>query len=189
MGTPHIGIKIAVLFVCTLKIFGRKYQLTERIFISKCFRPVSSFCLILLPLICVLLVALPNKAITQEIKEVEEVQPEIAPVEIIELPKPEPLKDCYWAVEQVFPQHLWSQAKLVVKLESGNRPFIISKPNRNGTTDVGCFQLNRGLEFYGDSALDPLYNTQVAYRMYSNRGWRPWYAVCPIDKSNPYGMC
>lgn len=69
--------------------------------------------------------------------------------------------------------------------ESGCNPNAVGRTN-----DHGLFQINKGLAIHGKKIYDPEFNVRLAYEgYYKKRGWNPWYAVCPINKSNPYKMC
>lgn len=76
---------------------------------------------------------------------------------------------CVIAMKQVFPQHLWKIGYAIMKAESGARPNAIGGPNRNGTYDYGCWQINNT-----EKALDPLAGTKVALYKYNHSGWYPW---------------
>jgi len=90
-------------------------------------------------------------------------------------------------IQAYFPPAQWRSAALVSMCESGFRN-VVSKPNTDGTLDLGLFQLNDGgtlqglLTRDGQSpsntalALDPGWNVRAAGRLWSERGWQPW--VC-----------
>jgi hypothetical protein len=122
--------------------------------------------------------------------------PEAPKVEQIkEIPKPAIVVQasanaCDNAVKQVWPQNLWYGAGIVLDHENNKRdPRAIGGPNPNGSFDYGCFQINKGLQDYGEVIFDPVFNAQKAYAKYQSRGFKPWYAVCPLNGSDPYGLC
>ena len=119
-------------------------------------------------------------------------QPKEAPKPVLVVKKPVTLgtTSCDEAVKQVWPQNLWYGAGIVLDHENHKRdPRAIGGPNPNGTFDYGCFQINKGLQNYGEIIFDPVFNAKIAYGKYQARGFRPWYAVCPINGSDPYGLC
>lgn len=78
--------------------------------------------------------------------------------------------DCYIAATKYFPQSEWANVRAVITEESGGNKFAISP-----TDDHGCFQIHKGLAFYGEQIYDPEYNAYVAFNMWKRRGWNPWY--------------
>jgi len=76
---------------------------------------------------------------------------------------------CVIAMKQVFPQNLWKIGYAIMKAESGARPNAIGGPNRNGTYDYGCWQINNT-----PRALDPLAGAKIALYKYNHSGWYPW---------------
>jgi len=79
-----------------------------------------------------------------------------------------------------FPAEERVNALKVVMCESSfNRKA--TNVNRNGTKDIGLFQLNSGgtLQRLGGDvkdALNPEWNVSAAYVLFQDRGWQPW--VC-----------
>lgn len=76
---------------------------------------------------------------------------------------------CVDAMKKVFPEHLWSVGAAIMRAESGARPNAIGGPNRNGTYDYGCWQINDTKR-----ALDPDTGTKIAWYKYQHSGWQPW---------------
>lgn len=76
---------------------------------------------------------------------------------------------CVIAMKQVFPQNLWRIGYAIMRAESGARPDAIGGPNRNGTYDYGCWQINNT-----PRALDPVTGAKIAMYKYSRSGWYPW---------------
>ena len=76
---------------------------------------------------------------------------------------------CVVAMKQVFPQNLWRIGYAIMKAESGARPNAIGGPNRNGTYDYGCWQINNT-----EAALNPLTGAKIAMYKYNHSGWYPW---------------
>jgi hypothetical protein len=76
---------------------------------------------------------------------------------------------CVDAMKKVFPEHLWSVGAAIMRAESGQRPNAIGGPNRNGTYDYGCWQINNT-----EKALDPDEGTKIAWYKYQHSGWNPW---------------
>jgi len=76
-------------------------------------------------------------------------------------------------------------AAAVSQAESGGNPAVISKPNTNGTVDIGLWQINSshigqtiGGIYIPDQSflLDPNNNARVAYAM--SKGFTDWHAWC-----------
>lgn len=86
---------------------------------------------------------------------------------------------CITAMKNVFPESLWTGAEKVLSHENGSlNPNAIGGPNKNGTYDYGCFQINGEKE-----ALDPVVSATRAYDKYKGgrvgaNNWSAWYAVC-----------
>lgn len=87
-------------------------------------------------------------------------------------------KDCYQAIEQVWPQSLHAWAKKIVWRESNNTP---SAQNRSSSA-AGCFQMTKvhagrfqklGYSWANDR-YDAYANTRVALDLYREAGIRPW---------------
>ena len=84
------------------------------------------------------------------------------------------------AIRNAFPPEVQGRAIAIARCESTLNPRAIHR-NRNGTTDLGLFQLNTGgtLQSLGltwDEAFDPDLNAAAAYRLYKRHGWGRW--VC-----------
>ena len=64
----------------------------------------------------------------------------------------------------------------VATAESGLRTDAVSPPNSNGTVDRGLWQINSVHGKDPARLMDPAYNTQVAFELWSSAGnsWRPW---------------
>ena len=136
--------------------------------------------------------SITQTAVTPEAPKIEQKTQEAKPVLVVQKVKPVTLSNtsCDDAVRQVWPQNLWYGAGIVLDHENHKRdPRAIGGPNPNGTFDYGCFQINKGLQDYGEVIFDPVFNAQKAYAKYKARGFRPWYAVCPLNGSDPYGLC
>lgn len=72
------------------------------------------------------------------------------------------------------------RALRIANCESGYNPAALNH-NRNGTHDRGIFQLNdggtaQGLGLSVNETFDYRKNIEAAYRLFRQRGWRPW--VC-----------
>lgn len=90
---------------------------------------------------------------------------------------------CRQAIEQVWPKALWTNAFITLDhengLETANR---LSAKNYNGTYDMGCMQINT-VHYLTDGwtqlnqIYNPVFNAQIAYVIYQQRGWRAWYSV------------
>ena len=77
---------------------------------------------------------------------------------------------CVEAMKQHFPESDWKIAYAIMKSESGARPDAVGGPNKNGTYDYGCFQINNE-----PSALDPYVNARRAFEKRSSKlGWGHW---------------
>jgi len=90
----------------------------------------------------------------------------VAPASNVQLPDS---NACVVAMKQVFPENLWKIGYAIMKAESGARPNAIGGPNRNGTYDYGCWQINNT-----ERALDPLAGAKIALYKYNRSGWSPW---------------
>lgn len=89
-------------------------------------------------------------------------------------------------IHTYFPPQEWANATAVSNCESGLNPTRVSVPNSNGTRDWGAFQLNDGGTLQNlliesglspldlSQALNPVWNTQSAYLLWTQRGWQPW---------------
>lgn len=87
-------------------------------------------------------------------------------------------RDCYSAMEQVFPRHAWAWARGIINRESRNQPGA-ANPSSSAR---GCWQLLSSL--HGDKYAaagchvsqwaDPLCNTRAAYVLYQRAGTSPW---------------
>lgn len=90
-------------------------------------------------------------------------------------------------VSQHFPAGQIDSALLVISKESGG------DPNAKSPGNYGLFQINwvHSAKVGGDlnSLFDPEVNARLARRVWGASGWKPFYAVCPRDGSNPYGIC
>jgi len=76
-------------------------------------------------------------------------------------------------VAKYFPANQVDNALLTMSRESGGNPRAVSRTN-----DHGLFQINGGLQTYGEKIYDPEFNVSLAYNHYfKNRGWTPWCAV------------
>lgn len=95
-----------------------------------------------------------------------------------EIPKVTATGSCVEAMKQVFPEHLWNGAMIVLQHENGSLNPNATHKNKNGSVDYGCFQINNE-----PAALNPIVSAQRAYQKYlhprkvSNNGWNHWYAV------------
>lgn len=95
-------------------------------------------------------------------------------------------------IHKHFPQEEWSRAERVASCESGMRASALSKPNKNGTRDIGVFQLNDGGTLQGllrrsgqdenntALALDAEWNVSAAVRLWDDRGWAPWACAAKL---------
>lgn len=67
------------------------------------------------------------------------------------------------------------EAGRVAFCESSHRADAVNR-NRNGSVDVGLFQIN---SIHGQSTedmRDPVKNAEFAHELYEAQGWRPWRA-------------
>ncbi len=87
-------------------------------------------------------------------------------------------RDCYTAMEQVFPAYAHGWARGIIHRESRNNP---SAQNRSSTA-AGCFQLLSSLHAGRYTAAgchvsqwaDPVCNTRAAYELFKVAGTSPW---------------
>ena len=91
---------------------------------------------------------------------------------------PERPDDCNAAIAAVWPPPLQARAEHISFRESRNTPWA---QNRRSSA-AGCFQLlalhasrftKLGLD-WGRDRYDALANTQVAFDLFLEQGWRPW---------------
>lgn len=92
-------------------------------------------------------------------------------------------------VARYFPADQVNNALFVASKESGCTNHQTPSP----TNDYGFFQVNfpaHKNKVGGNPELlkDLETNVRVASQIYQG-SWRPWYAVCPLNGSNPYGIC
>lgn len=59
--------------------------------------------------------------------------------------------------------------------ESGMSPTALNI-NANKTKDSGVFQINSGHNEDPEKLKDPIYNTDVAIKLYKESGLKPWYS-------------
>jgi soluble lytic murein transglycosylase-like protein len=75
-------------------------------------------------------------------------------------------------VAKYFPSNAVNTALSIMACESGGNPNAVSHTN-----DHGLFQINGGLQAYGEKIYNPEFNIKLAYtNYYATRGWQPW--VC-----------
>lgn len=90
-------------------------------------------------------------------------------------------------VSQHFPDSQIDNALLVISKESGG------DPNAKSPGNYGLFQINlvHSAKVGGDlnSLFDPEVNARVARQIWGASGWQPFYAVCPKNGDDPYGIC
>lgn len=87
-------------------------------------------------------------------------------------------RDCYSAMEQVFPPHAWAWGRGIIARESGNNPAAANP----SSTARGCWQLLMSVHssrFYAVGCTpadwaDALCNTKAAYTLYQAAGTSPW---------------
>ena len=87
-------------------------------------------------------------------------------------------RDCYAAMEQVFPPHAWSWGRSIIHRESRNNPSAANP----SSTARGCWQLLSSLHAGRYTAVgchvsqwsDALCNTKAAYELYKVAGTSPW---------------
>lgn len=77
-------------------------------------------------------------------------------------------------INRVFGQDSF-MAKKIVWCESSFRPQVIHK-NRNGSVDVGLFQVNSVHRQSTTDMQDPVKNIAFAKKLFDKQGWKPW--VC-----------
>jgi hypothetical protein len=69
-------------------------------------------------------------------------------------------------------------ALAISQAENGTRVCDrVSKPNKNGTVDIGVFQINASAhrnKATPEQLKDCLTNIQVAKQIYDRQGWTPW---------------
>lgn len=87
-------------------------------------------------------------------------------------------RDCYSAMEQVFPPSAWSWGRGIIARESGNQPSAANP----SSTARGCWQLLMSVHsgrFYAVGCTpadwaDALCNTKAAHQLYLAAGTSPW---------------
>jgi hypothetical protein len=87
-------------------------------------------------------------------------------------------RDCYSAMEKVFPPHTWAWGRSIIHRESRNQPAAANP----ASTARGCWQLLMSLHSHRFTAVgcspsqwaDPLCNTKAAYHLYQAAGTSPW---------------
>ena len=79
-------------------------------------------------------------------------------------------------VQAGFPSSAVPQGIGVAMAESGLRSDAVSPPNSNGTVDWGLWQINSVHGKDPARLMDPAYNTQAAFEIWSAAGhsWHPW---------------
>lgn len=76
-------------------------------------------------------------------------------------------------IKQVFGKDA-DQAIAVARCESGLRSNAINKANKNGSKDMGLFQINSVHGIPERYLLNPVINAQVAKQMFDANGWNNW---------------
>jgi hypothetical protein len=90
---------------------------------------------------------------------VEEVEPEITFIDYI---------------YQVFGDDGDNAIKLLAECENKKLNPEAVNVNKNGSTDVGLFQINSIHGYSHEELFDPFFNIDVAYKIFKNRGWSAW---------------
>lgn len=78
-------------------------------------------------------------------------------------------------VEQKFGRHA-ARAKKVIACESGWNPSAVNRSNRDGTDDMGAWQVNSVHGLSDSCRLDFRCSTDFAYKLFKRSGWQPWYS-------------
>lgn len=80
-------------------------------------------------------------------------------------------------IKETFPEEPHN-ALAIANCESGLNPYVVSKPNKNGSRDGGLFQINSThdtrMEALGLDKLNPEDNAKFARILYEEQGWSPW---------------
>lgn len=80
------------------------------------------------------------------------------------------------SIEEKIKKEFGENAKImlaIAKAESGLKS-VISKPNKNGTRDVGIFQINDCHGYSVEERLDPEKNIQMAKKVFEKQGFLAW---------------
>lgn len=77
-------------------------------------------------------------------------------------------------VSRYFPANQVDNALRIIQAESGGNASIISPVNRNGTRDVGLFQINDVHGLSTAARQDPETNVRFAAQLFARSGWQPW---------------
>lgn len=67
----------------------------------------------------------------------------------------------------------YQMAIAIAKAESRLNPLAVHT-NRNGTKDVGIFQINDCHRFSVEDRKNPERNVEIAFEIYQRSGWSPW---------------
>lgn len=74
--------------------------------------------------------------------------------------------------------------------ESGCDPNAISPTNDHGLMQINWAAHHKQVNDDVSLLHDPETNIRLGALIYSYPGhWKSWYAVCPKNGSNPYGIC
>lgn len=92
-------------------------------------------------------------------------------------------------VAKHFPAEQVNNALLVMSKESGCNPSAKSSTNDHGLMQIHFPAHKAKVNGNVDALYDPETNIIVARQIYGSGSWKPWYAVCPKNGSNPYGIC
>jgi len=98
----------------------------------------------------------------------------------IPTPEPSPKNSLEVLIKKYFGKD-WQVAYEIANKESGLNPKAINNKNKDGSMDIGLFQINSIHADYVDGdlkrLLEPEVNTAVAYKIYQKQGWCPWVAA------------
>ena len=70
------------------------------------------------------------------------------------------------------------EAKKIISCENSSATSSRVNLNKNGTADFGPFQINsiHAKRFGTKFMVDPIENVRVAYKIYQEQNWRPWFS-------------
>lgn len=77
-------------------------------------------------------------------------------------------------VARYFPANQVENALRIINAESGGNQFIVSPINRNGTRDVGLFQINDVHGLTEAMRMNAEANVAFAASLFARSGWQPW---------------
>lgn len=85
-----------------------------------------------------------------------------------------------------FPESALETMVAIHGAETSGNVWSVGGPNTNGTYDYGAFQINATADHPPQNWASYFENAKLAYPLYAERGYRPWYGWSRIN--NRFGL-